>query len=180
MPSKCFTRITRRHRSRTTRGLPGNSICCVPAVRISTAILRALSSREARRCQPSSGTGCRPRATGMPDTEVPVVQLLGVTKDYHGLRPLRIRELTLHPGRSLALMGLDDVMAGVLVDLLTAGSRPDTGDVIVFGESTGDVTDRERWLALLDRFGLISTRGVLLDQLTAAQNLAIPLSLEVD
>ncbi|HEX5109642.1 MAG TPA: hypothetical protein VFV95_14415 [Vicinamibacterales bacterium] len=116
----------------------------------------------------------------MPDAEVPVVQLRGVTKDYHGLRPLRIRELTLHPGRSLALLGLDEAMAAVLVDLITAGSRPDTGDVLVFGGSTAEVTDRERWLVLLDRFGLISGRGVLLEQLTAAQNLAIPLSLEVE
>jgi ABC-type transporter Mla maintaining outer membrane lipid asymmetry ATPase subunit MlaF len=116
----------------------------------------------------------------MPDTEVPVVQLRAVTKDYHGLRPLRIRELTLHPGRSLALLGLDEAMAGVLVDLITAGSRPDTGEVLVFGESTADVTDRERWLALLDRFGLISARGVLLEQMTAEQNLAIPLSLQVE
>jgi len=116
----------------------------------------------------------------MPEAAVPVVQLLGVTKDYHGLRPLRIRELTLHAGRSLALLGLDAAMAGVLVDLLTAGSRPDTGDVLVFGESTSVVTDRERWLAVLDRFGLISERGVMLEQLTAEQNLAIPLSLAVE
>jgi len=116
----------------------------------------------------------------MPEAAVPVVQLLGVTKDYHGLRPLRIRELTLHAGRSLALLGLDEAMAGVLVDLLTAGSRPDMGDVLVFGASTASVTDRERWLTVLDRFGLISERGVMLEQLTTEQNLAIPFSLAVE
>ena len=116
----------------------------------------------------------------MPEAAVPVVQLLGVTKDYHGLRPLRIRELTLLAGRSLALLGLDEAMAGVLVDLLTAGSRPDMGDVLVFGESTASVIDRERWLAILDRFGLISERGVMLEQLTTEQNLGIPFSLAVE
>jgi ABC-type lipoprotein export system ATPase subunit len=49
----------------------------------------------------------------------------------------------------------------------------------VFGESTATITDRESWMRVLDRFGLISERSVLLDQLTAGQNLAMPLSLEV-
>jgi ABC-type transporter Mla maintaining outer membrane lipid asymmetry ATPase subunit MlaF len=110
----------------------------------------------------------------------PLIHLRGVTKDYHGLRPLRIRELTLGPAESIALVGLDEAMSGVLVDLLTAGSLPDAGEVIVFGESTAAVTTREGWLAMLDRFGLVSERSVLLDQLSTEQNLAIPFSLLVE
>ena len=115
----------------------------------------------------------------MPDAVDPLLQLQGVSKDYRSLRPLRIRDLTLHPGEALALLGLDEAMAGVLVDLLTAGSLPDAGHVTVFGESTATIATREDWLVLLDRFGLVSDRSVLLDQLTVEQNLAIPLSLEV-
>ena len=115
----------------------------------------------------------------MPEGE-PLVSLRGVTRNYHSLRPLRIRELLLRAGESIALLGLDEAMAGILIDLLTAGSLPDSGDVTVFGESTASITTRDAWLVLLDRFGLVSDRSVLLDQLTVEQNLAIPLSLEVE
>lgn len=116
----------------------------------------------------------------MPDDASPLVHLRAVTKDYRSLRPLRIRDLAVHQGESVALVGLDDAMAGVLVDLLTAGSVPDTGDVIVFGEPTTAITTREAWLSMLDRFGLISERGLLLDTLTAEQNLAMPISLVIE
>lgn len=115
----------------------------------------------------------------MPEALAPLVELRNVVKHYHGLRPLRVRHFDLVPGQTVALVGLDAVMAEVLVNLLTAASLPDEGEVRVFGEFTAAVTDRERWMRLLDRFGLISERSVLLDQLTAGQNLAIPLSLEV-
>jgi putative ABC transport system ATP-binding protein len=117
----------------------------------------------------------------MPDGgSSPVVQFRDVTRDYRGLRPLRIRSLTLDARESAALLGLDEAMAGVLVDLVTAGSLPDSGEVLVFGQPTSAVTDRERWIAMLDRFGLVSERSVLMDQMTAEQNLAIPLSLAVE
>jgi ABC-type transporter Mla maintaining outer membrane lipid asymmetry ATPase subunit MlaF len=109
-----------------------------------------------------------------------LVQLRGVTKDYRGLRPLRISELELRRGQSLALMGFDQAMAEVFVNLLTGGVLPDTGDVIVFGQHTAAIRDRDSWLKMLDHFGLVSDRSVLLESLTAEQNLAIPLSLGVE
>lgn len=116
----------------------------------------------------------------LPEPADPVVQLRDVTKDYNALRPLRIRQLDIRRGQALALLGFDAAMAEVLVNLLTGGSIPDTGKVIVFGEPTSGVTDRESWLKMLDNFGLVSDRSVLLEQLSAEQNLAIPLSLAVE
>ena len=43
-------------------------------------------------------------------------------------------------GRSLALLGFDQMMAEVLVDLITGAILPDSGEVIAFGEA--DVVDR--------------------------------------
>lgn len=109
----------------------------------------------------------------------PLVTLTGVVKDYQSLRPLRIRKLDIMPGQSVALMGLDEGMAAALVNLLLAGSLPDEGDVVAFGASTRTVRDPERWMEIIDNYGLVSQRSVLLPQLTAAQNLAIPLTLDV-
>jgi len=108
-----------------------------------------------------------------------VLSLRDVEKAYGALRPLRIRELTVHEGESVALVGVDGPSAEVLVDLITGSALPDRGEVQVFGAPTSSVPDGEAWLALLDRFGMLSPRAVLLEAMTAAQNLALPFSLEI-
>ena len=115
----------------------------------------------------------------MPHGDV-LVELRGVTKDYHGLRPLRVAELTLRDGQSLALLGFDRATAEVLVNLITGANVPDTGTVLVFGQPTTDIDNADAWIATLDRFGLISERAVLVDRFSAEQNLAMPLSLEIE
>jgi ABC-type transporter Mla maintaining outer membrane lipid asymmetry ATPase subunit MlaF len=114
----------------------------------------------------------------MPGVE-PLVEIRGVTKDYRGLRPLRLQHLDVHPGQSLALLGLDLAMAEVFVNLVTGAHLPDAGDVRVFGRLTRDIREAQDWVATIDRFGLISERAVLVDQFTVEQNLAMPLSLEI-
>lgn len=115
----------------------------------------------------------------MADGEL-LVELIGVTKDYRALRPLRIERLELRAGESIGLLGVDAAMAEVLVSLITGTQLPDEGEVNVFGRTTRSITSVDEWVAELDRFGLISDRSVLVDQLTAQQNLALPLSLDID
>ena len=108
------------------------------------------------------------------------VELRNVVKNFQSLRPLRIRQLDIQRDHALGLLGFDEPMAEVFVNLLTAASLPDEGDVLVFGEPTSSITTHQSWMAMLDRFGLVSRRSVLLDQLTAEQNLAIPFTLAVE
>lgn len=109
-----------------------------------------------------------------------LVRLAGVVKDYQGLRPLRIADLQVAPGAVVSVQGLDALAAEVLVNLMTAATRPDQGSVQLFGQSTEAIDDYDAWLAMLDGFGLLTERAVLLDQLTIAQNLALPLTLSID
>jgi predicted ABC-type transport system involved in lysophospholipase L1 biosynthesis ATPase subunit len=111
---------------------------------------------------------------------IPVLQLTGIQKNYHSLRPLRVQELTIAPGERVAIAGLDAGAAEVLVNLVTGASLPDEGDVRVLGRSTADIVDGDAWLASLDRFGIMSPRGVLLESATIEQNMAMPFSLEID
>jgi ABC-type transporter Mla maintaining outer membrane lipid asymmetry ATPase subunit MlaF len=108
------------------------------------------------------------------------VTLRGITKDYRGLRPLRISAFELREGQTVALLGLDQAMAEVLVRLIMGASVPDSGEVIVFGQSTASIEDGEAWLRSLDRFALLSDRAILVDQLTAEQAIALPISFDVD
>jgi ABC-type lipoprotein export system ATPase subunit len=119
----------------------------------------------------------RPGARTPPDHVL--VRLRGVSKDYRSLRPLRIAELDVHPRRSLALLGFDQIMAEVLVDLITGAILPDSGEIIAFGQPTSAIADPDGWLATLDHFGLLTDRAVLVEQFTVEQNLALPLSVAV-
>ncbi len=116
----------------------------------------------------------------MPDAAPLAIAVRGVSKDYRGLRPLRVQLLEVKPAESVALLGFDAAMAEVLVNLMTGATLPDTGEVQVFGQPTSAITDGEEWLKTLDRFGLIGERSVLVDQFTVEQNLAIPYTLEID
>jgi len=109
-----------------------------------------------------------------------LIEITGVTKDYHGLRPLRVEHLQIAAGESVALLGVDAAMAEVLVSLITGAQLPDEGEVRLFGRPTKSITGVDEWVKELDRFGLISARAVLVDQFTTEQNLALPLSLEIN
>ncbi len=108
-----------------------------------------------------------------------LVSLTGVTKNYHSLRPLRVLSLELHAAERVALLGLDQAGAEVLVNLIAGATLPDTGEVWAFGQPTTAITTGDAWMSALDAFGIISERALLLEQLTAGQNLAVPLSLEL-
>jgi ABC-type lipoprotein export system ATPase subunit len=115
----------------------------------------------------------------MPSADV-VLALHDVRKDYRGLRPLRVQNLDVRHGESVALLGLDRVAAEVLVNLVIGATLPDAGDVHSFGTPTRAVTDADEWLAGMHRFGILSERVVLLESFTVEQNLALPFSLEID
>lgn len=109
-----------------------------------------------------------------------LVEFRGVEKHYQGLRPLRLADLRVEPGAIVSIAGIDAQGAEVLVNLMTAALRPDAGDVRLFGRSTADVDDYDAWLSMLDGLGLVTDRAVLLGNCTVAQNLALPLTLEIE
>ncbi len=113
----------------------------------------------------------------MPD---PIIVFSGVVKHYGGLRPLRLADLTIVAGERIALGGLDAGGAEMLVNLVSGAVLPDSGRVEVTGTDTATIADGDRWLASLDRFGIVSARAAMLDGATFLQNLALPLTLQID
>ena len=110
----------------------------------------------------------------------PVLELAGISRDYHGLRPLRIAELRVAAGERVAILGLDAPAAEVFVNLATGAALPDTGQVALFGRATSAIGDSADWLATVDRIGIVSERAVLLEELTVIQNLAMPFTLAIE
>jgi predicted ABC-type transport system involved in lysophospholipase L1 biosynthesis ATPase subunit len=109
-----------------------------------------------------------------------VIDVQGLVKDYRSLRPLRLRALQVHAGERVVVSGLDAAAAEILVNILNGAVLPDEGHVSVLGQMTRDVADGDAWLASLDRFGIVTPRAVLLEAMTVAQNLALPLTLEIE
>ena len=110
----------------------------------------------------------------------PVLELSDVSKDYRGLRPLRVAALSVGVAEQIAIVGWDGPAAEVFVNLVTGTTLPDRGDVKIFGRSTAGIADSADWLAVVDRFGIVSERAVLLDQLSVIQNLAVPFTLDIE
>jgi ABC-type transporter Mla maintaining outer membrane lipid asymmetry ATPase subunit MlaF len=109
-----------------------------------------------------------------------LLEIRGLQKDYGGLRPLRIRELTVVPGTIVSISGIDAIAAEIFVRLVTGATLPDEGDVSLFGRNTRSVTDSADWLTSLDGIGMITARGVLIEAFSVLQNTAISWTLEVD
>jgi ABC-type sulfate/molybdate transport systems ATPase subunit len=109
-----------------------------------------------------------------------VLEFAAISKDYRGLRPLRITGLTVAAAEQIAVLGFDQASAEVFINLATGATLPDAGQISVFGRPTSAIGDSTDWLATLDRFGIVSERAVLLDQLTVIQNLAMPFTLEIE
>lgn len=109
-----------------------------------------------------------------------ILEIDAVIKDYRGLRPLRIKELSIAASERVGLVGFDRPSAEVFVNLVTGQFLPDAGRIVAFGQPTSDIPDSARWLEFVDRFGIVSERAVLVEPLTALQNLAMPFSLSVD
>jgi phospholipid/cholesterol/gamma-HCH transport system ATP-binding protein len=109
-----------------------------------------------------------------------VLEMKGVSKNYSSLRPLRIASLEIGAGQRVSIGGMDAGAGELLVNLVTGASLPDSGEIRVFGRLTSDIADGDEWLASLERFGIVSPRAVLLEGSTLLQNLALPLTLEID
>lgn len=110
----------------------------------------------------------------------PLLEIRGLVKDHQALRPLRVRELTVVPGAAITLTGLDAPAAEMFVHLVTGAALPDEGEIALFGTNTRSITDATAWLHTLDRLGLVSHRAVLVEVLSVIQNVAMPLTLDVD
>jgi ABC-type uncharacterized transport system ATPase subunit len=110
----------------------------------------------------------------------PLIDVRGVTKNYGGLRPLRLAALTVAPGDRIAILGLDAPAAEILVTLLTGAALPDEGEIRLFGRATAAISDADDWMATLDRVGMVSPRAMLAEELTVAQGIAMAFTLSLD
>ncbi len=110
----------------------------------------------------------------------PAIEMLGVSRQYAGPHPLRVRHLKVGAGDRRVLAGFDRAGAEMFVLLVTGAALPDEGVVMIGGRDTRTIATDTDWLTSLDRFGIVTERAVLIDKLSIEANLALPLTLSIE
>lgn len=106
--------------------------------------------------------------------ERPVIEVENLVRDFDGQRVLDGISFRVLPGETFVIMGGSGCGKSTLLRHLIGTERPTSGVVRIFGEEPSALGEREI-LALRKRFGMLFQSGALLESLTVAENVALPL-----
>jgi putative ABC transport system ATP-binding protein len=111
----------------------------------------------------------------------PVLSASGLTKTYDSAAALAGVDVAIAPGESVAIMGASGSGKTTLLHCLAGIVRPDTGSVVLAtAHGPVEVTalgEAERSRLRREAFGFVFQQGLLLPELTAVENVALPLML---
>lgn len=111
----------------------------------------------------------------------PVLLTRGLTKDYGTTRALDQVALAVRPGEALAVMGPSGSGKTTLMHCLSGILPADAGEVVFTGPAgqrrLDQMSDADRSALRRHDFGFVFQQGLLLPELTAVENAALPLML---
>ena len=113
----------------------------------------------------------------------PALRARGLSKSYGSTRALIDVDLDLHAGESVAVMGPSGCGKTTLLHVLSGIIAPDAGQVVLTGldGSAQEVTaldEEQRARLRREHLGFVFQEGLLLPELTARENVAMPLMLD--
>jgi len=114
----------------------------------------------------------RPRETA-PKGE-PIVEFRDVWKRYSGRDILAGVNLTIRRGEVLCILGPSGTGKSVTLRHINGLTRPDSGDVKVFGESIVALTEEEL-SPVRQRLAMLFQGGALFDSMNVEENIAFPI-----
>ncbi|MFF5261104.1 ABC transporter ATP-binding protein [Actinomadura viridis] len=107
----------------------------------------------------------------------PVIEAREVTLSFGRTPALRGASLTAGPGEILAIMGPSGSGKTTLLHCLAGILVPDSGEVRFAGDRIDTLSEAGRSALRRDRFGFVFQFGQLVPELTAEENVALPLLL---
>lgn len=144
-----------------------------PTMRLATDVRAAL--REDDGCMTSLPSAQHPSA------QHPALAAIGLTKQYGAAVALAGVDFRLDAGEAVAIMGASGSGKTTLLHVLAGIVRPDTGSVTLATQRGPlDVTalgEKDRSRLRRESFGFVFQQGFLLPELTAIENVALPLML---
>ena len=90
---------------------------------------------------------------------------------------LQAASLTVHAGESVAIVGASGSGKSTLLSLLAGLDQPSSGEVALFGQSLAGLNEDGRALLRRDKVGFVFQNFQLMPQLTALENVMLPLEL---
>lgn len=107
----------------------------------------------------------------------PILEAAGLHKSFGATEALRGADLTIAPGEMLAIMGPSGSGKSTLLHCLAGILIPDKGEVRLEGVKLNDLSDEERTKLRRKQYGFVFQFGQLVPELTALENVALPLLL---
>ncbi|MCI2418890.1 ABC transporter ATP-binding protein [Saccharopolyspora sp. K220] len=101
----------------------------------------------------------------------------GLVKNYGTDRALAGVDLAIHPGEVLAIVGPSGSGKTTLLHVLAGILRPDSGEVLLDGHRIDQLGEAKRSELRRHAFGFVFQQGLLVGELTAVENTALPLLL---
>jgi putative ABC transport system ATP-binding protein len=106
-----------------------------------------------------------------------IIEARGVVKSFGPTPALRGATIAVRPGEILAVMGPSGSGKSTLLHCLAGILVPDGGEVWFGGQRLDTLTENRRSELRRDRFGFVFQSGQLVPELTAEENVALPLLL---
>lgn len=100
-----------------------------------------------------------------------------ITRSYGSVTALAGVSVTIPAGQSVAIMGPSGSGKSTLLHCLSGVLTPDSGSVVFDGRELSGLSDTERSHLRLREFGFVFQDGQLIPELTARENVALPLLL---
>jgi putative ABC transport system ATP-binding protein len=107
----------------------------------------------------------------------PILEARGLHKHFGLTHALRGLDAVIDPGEIVAIMGPSGSGKSTLLHCLAGIIAPDEGEVLLSGEDIGRLSEAARSRLRLTRFGFVFQFGQLLPELTAVDNVSMPLLL---
>jgi phospholipid/cholesterol/gamma-HCH transport system ATP-binding protein len=108
------------------------------------------------------------------ETEVPVIELRGVHRNFGALQVLRGVDISLHQGQTTVVIGESGAGKSVILKHITVLLRPDEGKVYYRGRRIDNLGEKEL-VEARRHFGLLFQQGALFDSMNVGENVAFPL-----
>jgi putative ABC transport system ATP-binding protein len=105
----------------------------------------------------------------------PVIEARNAVFSFGKTPALRGASIAVDPGEIVAIMGPSGSGKSTLLHCLAGILVPDAGEIIFGGARVDSMTETERSSLRRDRFGFVFQFGQLVPELTAAENVALPL-----
>ena len=115
--------------------------------------------------------------TGANGTRSPLIEARGVTKSFGQTQALRGASVAVAAGEILAVMGPSGSGKSTLLHCLAGIFSPDEGEIIFDGQRLDQLSEARRTELRRTAFGFVFQFGQLVPELTAADNVALPLLL---